>query len=216
MKNYVITIARGFGSGGKDIGNRLSKELGIPCYERQILEMASDQSGLSQELFKNVDEKLPTGFLRKRLQGFPSTNYVVSPTEKHFVSDVNLYNIQAQIIRDLANTESCIIIGKCADVVLRNFSNVISIYIEAPRQACVESIMEKMSVTEPEANRMIYHTDKYRADYYKYYSGGGCWTNPTNYDLTLNSARIGRRQCVELIKEYLKIKGFIENENKNY
>ncbi len=210
MKNYVITIARGFGSGGKDIGNRLSKELGIPCYERQILEMASEQSGLSQELFKNVDEKLPTGFLRKRLQGFPSTNYVVSPTEKHFVSDVNLYNIQARIIRDLANTESCIIIGKCADVVLRNFGNVISVYIEAPRDACVQSIMEKMSVTEQEANRMIYHTDKYRADYYKYYSGGGCWTNPTNYDLTLNSARIGRQQCVELIKDYLKIKGFIE------
>lgn len=210
MKNYVITIARGFGSGGKDIGNRLSKELGIPCYERQILEMASEQSGLSQELFKNVDEKLPTGFLRKRLQGFPSTNYVVSPTEKHFVSDVNLYNIQAKIIRDLANTESCIIIGKCADVVLRNFGNVISVYIEAPRDACVQSIMEKMSVTEQEANRMIYHTDKYRADYYKYYSGGGCWTNPTNYDLTLNSARIGRQQCVELIKDYLKIKGFIE------
>lgn len=210
MKNYVITIARGFGSGGKDIGNRLSKELGIPCYERQILEMASEQSGLSQELFKNVDEKLPTGFLRKRLQGFPSTNYVVSPTEKHFVSDVNLYNIQARIIRDLANTESCIIIGKCADVVLRNFGNVISVYIEAPRDACVQSIMEKMSVTEQEANRMIYYTDKYRADYYKYYSGGGCWTNPTNYDLTLNSARIGRQQCVELIKDYLKIKGFIE------
>ena len=210
MKNYVITIARGFGSGGKDIGNRLSKELGIPCYERQILEMASEQSGLSQELFKNVDEKLPTGFLRKRLQGFPSTNYVVSPTEKHFVSDVNLYNIQARIIRDLANTESCIIIGKCADVLLRNFGNVISVYIEAPRDACVQSIMEKMSVTEQEANRMIYHTDKYRADYYKYYSGGGCWTNPTNYDLTLNSARIGRQQCVELIKDYLKIKGFIE------
>lgn len=210
MKNYVITIARGFGSGGKDIGNRLSKELGIPCYERQILEMASEQSGLSQELFKNVDEKLPKGFLRKRLQGFPSTNYVVSPTEKHFVSDVNLYNIQAKIIRDLANTESCIIIGKCADVVLKNFSNVISVYIEAPREDCVKSIMEKMSVTEQEANRMIYHTDKYRADYYKYYSGGGCWTNPTNYDLTLNSARIGRQQCVELIKEYLKIKGFIE------
>lgn len=210
MKNYVITIARGFGSGGKDIGNRLSKELGIPCYERQILEMASEQSGLSQELFKNVDEKLPKGFLRKRLQGFPSTNYVVSATEKHFVSDVNLYNIQAKIIRDLANTESCIIIGKCADVVLKNFSNVISVYVEAPREDCVKSIMEKMSVTEQEANRMIYHTDKYRADYYKYYSGGGCWTNPTNYDLTLNSARIGRQQCVELIKEYLKIKGFIE------
>ncbi|MDD6071885.1 MAG: cytidylate kinase family protein [Clostridiales bacterium] len=209
MKNYVITIARGFGSGGKDIGNRLSDALGIPVYEKQILEMASEQSGLSVELFKNVDEKLKGSYLRKKLQGYPSTNYIVEATEKNFISDVNIYNIQASIIRNLANTQSCIIIGKCADVVLKHFNNVVSIYVEAPRDVCVQSIMEKMDVTEQEANRMIYHTDKYRAEYYKYYSGGGDWTNPTNYDLTLNTGRISRENCVELIKEYLKIKGFI-------
>ena len=209
MKNYVITIARGFGSGGKDIGKRLSEALGIPVYEKQILDMASEQSGLSVELFKNVDEKLKGSYLRKKLQGYPSTNYIVEATEKNFISDINIYNIQASIIRNLANTQSCIIIGKCADVVLKHFNNVVSIYVEAPRDVCVESIMEKMDVTEQEANRMIYHTDKYRAEYYKYYSGGGDWTNPTNYDLTLNTGRISRENCVELIKEYLRIKGFI-------
>ena len=70
-----------------------------------------------------------------------------------------------------------------------------------------------MSVTQQEANRMIYHTDKYRAQYYKYYSGGGSWTNPTNYDMTLNSARIGRENCVNLVISYLKMKGFIRDEN---
>ena len=210
MKNYVITIARGFGSGGKDIGNRLSKALDIPCYESQILDMASEQTGLNKSLFKEVDEKLTGSYLRKKLQGFPDITNVVSPVEKHFVSDVNLFNIQADIIRKLAKTESCIIIGKCADVVLRGFDNIVSIYVEAPRASCVKSIMEKMSVTEQEANRMIYHTDKYRADYYKYYSGGGCWTNPINYDMTLNSERIGRQQCVELIIDYLKIRKLLE------
>ena len=210
MKNYVITIARGFGSGGKDIGKRLSKALDIPCYESQILDMASEQTGLNKSLFKEVDEKLTGSYLRKKLQGFPDITNVVSPVEKHFVSDVNLFNIQADIIRKLAKTESCIIIGKCADVVLRGFDNVVSIYVEAPRASCVKSIMEKMSVTEQEANRMIYHTDKYRADYYKYYSGGGCWTNPINYDTTLNSERIGRQQCVELIIDYLKIRKLLE------
>ncbi len=209
MKNYVITIARGFGSGGKDIGNRLSKELGIPCYEREILSMAAEQSGLSEELFKNVDEKLSTKYLWKKLKGRPDTKYVVEPTEKEFISDINLFNIQAKIIRDLANTQSCIIIGKCADVVLRDFGNIVNIYVDAPRAACVASIIEKMGVTEAEANRMIYHTDKYRADYYKYYSGGESWTNPINYDMTLNSDKIGRDKCVELIKSYLKIKEFI-------
>lgn len=210
MKNYVITIARGFGSGGKEIGNMLSAELGIPCYEKQILMMASESSGLSTSLFSQVDEKLRGSFAKNKLKGYPNTNKVVEPTEKKFISDINLFNIQAEIIRELAKTESCIIIGKCADAILRSYDNVVSVYIEAPRHACVESIMEKMGVDEQEAHTMIYHTDKYRAEYYKYYSGGGEWTNPINYDMTLNSYRIGRKNCVEVIKDYLKIKGFIE------
>ena len=89
---------------------------------------------------------------------------------------------------------------------MRDYLNVISVYIEAPREACVRSIMGKMGGSEPEAHRLIIKTDKYRADYYNYYTGGHEWTNPINYDLTLNSDRIGRDECVNLLNWYCKEK----------
>lgn len=206
MDHYVITIARGFGSGGKEIGSKLAARLGIPCYESQILKMASDESGLNEALFSQVDEKLNVeGRVRSYLRRVPFEK-VATPSMKEFTSDINLFNIQSQIIRHLANSESCIIIGKCADYVLRKYPNVLSVYIEAPRSACVNSIMNKMGVTEAEAHKLIEKTDKYRADYYKYYTHGGYWTNPVNYDLTLNSDRVGRDKCVDVLEQFLKIK----------
>ena len=210
MYNYVITIARGFGSGGKEIGSKLAARLGIPCYESQILKMASDESGLNEALFSQVDEKLNVeGRVRSYLRRVPFEK-VATPSMKEFTSDINLFNIQSQIIRHLANSESCIIIGKCADYVLRKYPNVLSVYIEAPRSACVNSIMNKMGVTEAEAHKLIEKTDKYRADYYKYYTHGGYWTNPVNYDLTLNSDRVGRDKCVDVLEQFLKIKFELE------
>lgn len=210
MDNYVITIARGFGSGGKEIGSKLAARLGIPCYESQILKMASDESGLNEALFSQVDEKLNVeGRVRSYLRRVPFEK-VATPSMKEFTSDNNLFNIQSQIIRHLANSESCIIIGKCADYVLRKYPNVLSVYIEAPRSACVNSIMNKMGVTEAEAHKLIEKTDKYRADYYKYYTHGGYWTNPVNYDLTLNSDRVGRDKCVDVLEQFLKIKFELE------
>jgi len=205
---YVITIARGFGSGGKEIGTRLAERLGIPVYERQILRLASDESGINEGLFGLVDERLAGtagAALIKKLRGIPF-HTVAEPQDKRFVSDDNLYNIQAQIIRELAATESCVIIGKCADWVLREYPNVASFYIEAPRAACVASITEKLGVTEKDAHSLIQKTDKYRADYYHYYTNGGDWTNPINYDMTLNSARVGRERCVDVMEHYAKMK----------
>ena len=210
MDHYVITSARGFGSGGKEIGSKLAARLGIPCYESQILKMASDESGLNEALFSQVDEKLNVeGRVRSYLRRVPFEK-VATPSMKEFTSDINLFNIQSQIIRHLANSESCIIIGKCADYVLRKYPNVLSVYIEAPRSACVNSIMNKMGVTEAEAHKLIEKTDKYRADYYKYYTHGGYWTNPVNYDLTLNSDRVGRDKCVDVLEQFLKIKFELE------
>ena len=206
MDNYVITIARGFGSGGKQIGLDLSKRLGIPCYESQILNMASNYSGINKDLFYQVDEKLRGYHLIKRLMKARNTDDIVEPCERSFISDVNLYNIQAKIIRELGKNQSCIIIGKCANHLLKDYDNVVSVYIEAPREACVKSVVERLGVTEDEAHKMIYQTDRYRADYYKYYTGGENWTNPVLYDMTLNSDRIGREKCSELIIQYLKIK----------
>lgn len=205
MKNYVITIARGFGSGGKDIGTRLAEELGIPCYDRQLLTMASDKSGIDESVFVETNEKLRGKYIANFMRKMP-ISAVLEPKEKDFVSDINVFNIQAELIRSLAASENCIIIGKCADDILRDYSNVISIYVEAPRAACVKSIMEKMYVSERRANQLIQSTDKYRSKYYSFYTGGRDWTNPVNYDLVLNTDRISRENCVELIKYLVQIK----------
>lgn len=205
MKNFIITIARGFGSGGKTIGSQVAKNMGIPCYEQQILQMASDVSGINESLFAQVDEKLKGSLILKRLKQVPYSN-ILQPSSNDFVSDINLFNIQAEIIRALARRQSCVIIGKCADYILRNLNHVVSIYIEAPRSACVESIMEKMKVSEEQAHKLIAKTDKYRADYYKYYTSGQDWTNPINYDMVLNSYRVGRDRCARVIEDYTRYK----------
>jgi len=207
MDNYVITIARGFGSGGKQVGLMLSHDLGIPCYESQILALASEYSGINKTRFVKVDEKLPLPFsFLPKLKSTPSTDHIVTPQDKRFTSAKNLFNIQTKIIRELAEKESCIIIGKCANFILRDLNNVISVYIEAPRAYCLANIMDKMDATEEEAHRLITETDRYRAAYFKYYTKGRIWTDPVLYDMTLNSERVGIEKCVKLIKEYMKIK----------
>ncbi|MBQ3584358.1 MAG: cytidylate kinase-like family protein [Lachnospiraceae bacterium] len=210
MDNYVVTFARGFGSGGKEIASKLAKELGISCYENRILTLASQLSGLDENLFKEVDEKVRTnGGFSSFLKGLPRARNYITRNEK-FVSDDTLFEYQKKIIENLADTESCCIVGKCADYVLRGRRNVISVYIEAPRSFCLERTMENMGVTEEVAAATIENTDKFRADYYEYYTHGKLWTNPINYDLTINSERVGIENSVALIKDYLRLKGFIE------
>ena len=205
MKNYIITIARGFGSGGKEIASRLAKRLGIPCYERQILTLASEASGIAEKYFVQEDEKLKSNFILNFLKNASFADGAEA-MEREFRGNKDLFQIQSEIIRRLADTQSCVIVGKCADYILRDRDNVVSIYIEAPRAECLESIMKKLHVSEKKGHELIRKTDKYRADYYTYYTNGGIWTNPVNYDMTLNSARVGRERCVDVIEEYLKMK----------
>lgn len=205
MNNYVITIARGFGSGGKEIAQKLSVKLGIPWYERQILMMASEESGIALGLFDEADEKIK-GHKFSMLLGSMPNKYVVDPSSPKFTKSDNLFNIQSELIRSLAKTESCIIVGKCANMVLKDYDNVISIYIEAPRAACVASVTRKLGITEKEAHKLIAETDKYRYDYYKYYTHGHDWRDPVAYDMTINSDRVGRDKAVDIICEYRKIK----------
>ncbi|WP_244834091.1 cytidylate kinase-like family protein [Clostridium sp. BJN0001] len=205
MQNYVITIARGFGSGGKYIGTRLSDELNIPCYDREIITMASDKSGIDESMFVETDERLRGKYIANFLRRLPRA-LVIEPQEKKFISDNNLFKIQAEIIKSLAKTESCIIIGKCADQILIDYPNVLKVYIKAPYETCTESIKNKMHVSTERAKEIVRSTDKYRSQYYNYYSGGLDWTEPLNYDVVLNSDKLGREQCVETIKEIIKIK----------
>lgn len=209
MEKFVVTFARGFGTGGKVIASQLAKELGIHCYENRILTLASQMSGLDENVFKEVNEKIrETNSISSFLRGLPRSRGYIARNEK-FVSDDKLFEYQSEIIRNLAEKESCVIVGKCADYVLRDWPNVVSIYIEAPRDFCVQRTMENMGVSEEVANATIERTDKYRADYYEYYTHGNYWTNPVNYDMTLNSRRVGVSNCVKMIEQYLIIKGLI-------
>lgn len=209
MDKFIVTFARGFGTGGKAIASQLAKDLGIHCYENRILTLASQLSGLPENVFQEVNEKMrETGGFTSFLRGLSRSKHYITRNEK-FVSDDRLFEYQSQIIRELAEKESCVIVGKCADYVLRDKPNVVNIYIEAPRVFCVNRTIANMGVTEAVANATIERTDRFRADYYKYYTHGNYWTNPVNYDLTLNSERVGIENCVKTIEQYLIIKGLI-------
>ena len=204
MENIVITIGRQYGSGGKTIGAMLAKALGVNCYGREILKMASDDSGINERLFGKMDEDMKQGGLLKALKR-PNDGKLIRPESSGFVSDMNMFNYQAKVIRELAEKESCVIIGRAADHVLKDYSNVIRVFIHADEKFCVERAMERESMDEQEMKRYITKINKYRADYYKYYTGKE-WTDVRNYDLSLNAGVLGFEKCVEEIIAYRKIR----------
>ena len=205
MKNYVVTIARGFGTGGRQIAGMLADELGIHSYEHRIMTLAANLAGRDECDFEKLDERLDGSYLQNELRRLEK-RLLPNPEMRHFKSNDRLYEFEAEIIRRLADTESCIIVGKAADYVLRDRDNVLSVYIEAPRRFTRKMVMKRMNVDGNKADQIITSTDKYRADYYKYYTHGNYWTNPVNYDITLNSERFGLEKCVQVIKETMKIK----------
>ena len=205
MKNYVITIARGFGTGGRQIAGMLADELGIHSYEHRIMTLAANLAGRDECDFEKLDERLDGSYLQNELRRLEK-RLLPNPEMRHFKSNDRLYEFEAEIIRRLADTESCIIVGKAADYVLRDRDNVLSVYIEAPRRFTRKMVMKRMNVDGNKADQIITSTDKYRADYYKYYTHGNYWTNPVNYDITLNSERFGLEKCVQVIKETMKVK----------
>jgi len=204
LENIVITIARQYGSGGKTIGEMLAKDLGISCYNREILKMASEDSGIAEKLFGQVDEKLNVGLLKKLTKRIYSGD-LLPPESDDFASNDNLFNYQAKIIKQLARQESCVIVGRCADFVLRNYDNVASVFVHADEEFCMARAMERNSMTPKEMERFIAKTDKYRGDFYKHYTGRD-WADARNYDLCLNSGKLGFEKCAEEIKSYLDIR----------
>ena len=204
MRNIVITISRQYGSGGKTIGAMLAKELGVNCYSREILRMASEESGINERLFGMTDEKIRrAGWFR--LLSRPYDGELLPPEDKGFTSDDNLFNYQAKIIKGLATKEACVIVGRCADYVLRDYPNVMSVFIQADQEFCLARTMERHSMTEKEMHRYMQKTDEYRSDFYRYHTGNE-WVDARNYDLCLNSGKLGFEKCVEEIKAYMKIR----------
>lgn len=202
-KNIVITIAREYGSGGRTIGEMLAKELGIHFYDKELAKLASEDSGINEALFNNNDEKVKASKFMQFLK--PHNSELVTPDSDEFTSEDNLFNLQAKVIRQLAETESCVIMGRCADYVLEDYDNVLSVFVHAPHDFKMEQAGLKISLKGKELERFIEKTDRQRAGYYKYHTGRE-WTDARNYDLCLNSAKLGFQKCVEEIISYMKVR----------
>ncbi|NBH82191.1 cytidylate kinase-like family protein [bacterium C-53] len=190
MDNYVITIARGYGSGGKTMGKMLAEELHINYYDKELAKLASEDSGIHEGLFGITDEKVKHSLFQRK---------------SGLTSEESLFAFQADTIRRLAQNESCIIVGRCADYVLKGYPNVVRLFIYAEKEACIREVVERFRLSEKEAARKIETIDKERSAYYKYHTGRD-WENAMNYDLCLNSGELGLKKCVQIVRGYMKVK----------
>lgn len=202
MANTIITIARGYGSGGKTIGRLLAEQLDIPYYDYNLLRLVSEESGIHERLFGRVDERVKNPLFKKANAHLPEEP--LPPEDDHFVSDDNLFALQAKTMQRLADEGPCVLVGRCADYVLRDRPNVVRVFIHADKEACIRNIVDMYGITEKEAEKKREKIDRVRSTYYRYYTGQE-WDNARNYDLCLDSSRLGFDKCIEIIKGYLDI-----------
>jgi len=203
MNKCVFTIARSYGSGGRTIGKMIAEQLGIPFYDRELLYLASEDSGIRLELFGKMDETVKTSILDPFSDKYKGG--VIPPESSDFVSDRNLFNYQAKIIHDLYEKGPCVIMGRCADYLLKDCPDVVKLFVWAPKEDCVKNVVDITLVDEKEARRRIRKIDAHRSKYYRYYTGNA-WDDVRNYDLCLNSSALGFEKTTELIEEYARIK----------
>lgn len=202
MQKFTVTIARGFGSGGRTIGKMLAKRLGIGFFDREIMELASEQSGISLDLFDKADEAGKVAFFKRYDRSYGKQ--IIPPDRGEFTSDDNLFNLQAKTIKEIADKESCVIVGRCADHILRDRKNVLRIFIYSSEEFCIDKVMELYGLSRKEAERKIDKIDRARSTYYRYYTGSD-WDNARNYDLCLNTEELGFDRCVDIIEHYINV-----------
>lgn len=202
MGNFVVTITRTCGSGGSSIANLIAKDLNIKVYDKELLRLASYDSGINERLFAQVDEDTKKSILYKVSQKVYSGELI--PPESHdFTSNDNLFNYQAKVLKELAKESSYIVIGRGADYILKDNDNVIKIYIYASEDECIEREMKRLGIDKKEATEWVNKTNIYRGIYYRYHTGRK-WKDVENYDLVLNTSRFSYAECAEVIKGYIK------------
>lgn len=204
MKNIIITIGRQFGSGGSEIGKKISDALSINYYDKNLLQIAAEKSGISTKMFEDADEKHNSFLYSLSLAHYSG---IASPA---YLNDVitndKLFVIQSNVIKDIALKESCVIVGRCADSILKEKTDVLSVFITAPYNTRVERIMRVYGVPENNAKSLIKKSDKARASYYNFYSSN-TWGNASSYDLCIDSSVFGVDRTAEIIKN-IAIKHF--------
>ena len=201
MNQYVITIGRQFGSGGRSIGEKLAKKLGISFYDKELISIAAKESGMSPEVFEGVDEKATNSLLYSLSMGMYSFGSGFPAMGDLPVND-KLYLLQHKIIKEIAERENCVIVGRCADYVLRGNPKRVSIFIYADMEFRKEQSIKKHGIDAAHAEHIINKTDKNRANYYSFYSGQK-WGMPENFDLCIDSSKLDEDKIVDLIINYI-------------
>ena len=203
-ENLIITIGRECGSGGRHIGQKLAEELGVKCYDKELLNLAAKNSGLCKELFETHDEKPTSSFLYSLVMDTYSLGYTNSAYMDMPINH-KIFLAQFDTIKQLAAEESCIIIGRCADSALAASTNVVSVFITEDEDAKIKTLMERHQISESQAKDVMIKTDKKRASYYNYYSSKR-WGDSKSYDLCINSSKVGMDGAIKIIKDFAEAK----------
>lgn len=202
-KRVLVTIGREFGSGGHEVGKRLAAKLGIAFYDKELLEIAAKDSGLSRDLFEHHDEK-PVSSLLYSLSVNPYSVGNISGVPELPISQ-KLFLAQFTAVQKLAKEGDCVIVGRCADYALREEPDAVNVFIHAPLDYRVKVVIERGGLEAPQAKDLIQKTDKKRAAYYNSYSDKK-WGSLQNYHLAIDSSLLGVDGCVELIESFIRLR----------
>lgn len=189
MKNRIITISREFGSGGRTIGKKVAENLGIPCYDSELIHKIALESGFAEKYIEDAGEYAPGGFLSSAF-----TNRTFGPTNEDY-----LWQIQYKIITELAEKESCVIVGRCADYILRDKADLLKVFIHADMEFRANRIVEVYGEQDKSPIQRLKEKDKRRAAYHRFYTDMK-WGHAQNYHITLDSGELGIEKCVEILQ----------------
>ena len=199
----ILTIGRQFGSGGREIGQKLSEALGIAYYDKELLSAAAKESGLCEEVFARADERASSGMSYAFSMGF-SYMGILTPYND-ILSNDELFRIQSDAIRNIAEKESCILVGRCADYILRDNPACISFFIHNTMENRIQRLVEGLNITVEEAKEKISKIDKSRAAYYNYYTNK-VWGMASSYNFSIDASVLGIDETVAFMKSFVEKK----------
>lgn len=201
----VITIGRQFGSGGKDVGKLIAESLGIPFYDKELVELAAKKSNISYEAVKEIDERATNSLLYSIVTGSFGVKGLNAPLFYEMPMNDKFFIAQSEVIKEVAQQGDCVIVGRCADYVLSSEEDVdvISVFIYSPLDFRMLRVAGSMNLTLNRAKDYIQKTDKQRRTYYDYYTSHE-WGKMQNYDICINTQKVGIEKAAEMVVNYLK------------
>ena len=204
MANKIYTIGREFGSGGKKVGEKLAAKLGIKLYDKELLQQAAKDSGFCEEIFENHDEKPTNSFLYSLVMDTYSVSGYSAAPFLDMPLNHKVFLAQFETIKKIAERESCVIVGRCADYALSDNPDCINVFIHAEMDKRIKNVSKNLNITENKARDIINKTDKQRASYYNYYTSKK-WGDSKSYNLSLDAGKLGTDNCVEMILKYREL-----------